>query len=275
MADDHRVVYQAVLDATENGIPSALATVLSTTGSIPRHASSKMLIFADGNIVGTIGGGKMESAVVATGQEIILSQKSQTLTYSLNSTNDENVGICGGTATIFIEPIAVAPTILVIGAGHVGKAVAELAKWMGYRVVLSDDRAEYCNPEHVAGLDGYLVTNPEQLTQAIEITAQTYIVTVTRGLPIDERLLPQLVQTDAPYIGLIGSRRRWTITAKTLRDKHKLTDEQLKRIHSPIGLELEAETPKEIALSIMAEIVMQRRGGTGQTMQHNVLEDLS
>ncbi|MGB7340893.1 MAG: XdhC family protein [Phototrophicaceae bacterium] len=274
MADDHRAVYQAALNATEQGIPSALATVLSTTGSIPRHAGSKMLIFADGNIVGTIGGGKMESAVMESAQACIANQHTQTITYSLNSTSDANVGICGGTATIFIEPIAFAPTILVIGAGHVGKAVAELAKWMGYRVVLSDDRSAYCNPDAVPDLDAYIVANPAEITEHIKITSHTYIVTVTRGLPIDEQLLPQLVLTNAAYIGLIGSRRRWTITSNTLREKYGLTDEQLKRIQSPIGLELEAETPKEIAISIMAQITMQRRGGTGQPMQwHGNLDD--
>ncbi|MEM9952510.1 MAG: XdhC family protein [Chloroflexota bacterium] len=275
MPNDYRAVYEALLTATKQGTPSALATVITSTGSIPRHAGSKMLIYADGSIVGTIGGGKMESEVIATGQSVITSGDAQTVTYTLNSMDDGDPGICGGTATIFIEPIAIPATILVIGAGHVGQAVAELAKWMGYRVILSDDRAELCNSDIVVGLDGYLVTSPASIVDECEITPSTYIVTVTRGLPIDEQLLPKLVLTDAPYIGLIGSRRRWAITAKTLREKYNLTEDQIKRIQSPIGLELEAETPKEIALSIMAEIVMQQRGGTGQPMQwHGNLNEL-
>ncbi|MEO1287342.1 MAG: XdhC/CoxI family protein [Chloroflexota bacterium] len=275
MPNDYRAVYEAILTATKQGTPSALATVITSTGSIPRHAGSKMLIYADGSIIGTIGGGKMESKVIATGQTVIASGDAQTVTYTLNSMDAGDPGICGGTATIFIEPIAIPATILVIGAGHVGQAVAELAKWMGYRVILSDDRAELCNSDIVAGLDGYLVTSPASIVDECEITTSTYIVTVTRGLPIDEQLLPKLVLTDAPYIGLIGSRRRWAITAKTLREKYKLTEDQIRRIQSPIGLELEAETPKEIALSIMAEIVMQQRGGTGQPMQwHGKLNEL-
>lgn len=267
MADDHRAVYQAILDATEQGIPCALATVLSTTGSMPRHAGSKMLIYADSTIVGTIGGGAMEAGVIQSAQAVIESGQARTETYTLNSLEDGDFGICGGTAVIFIESVAIAPTLLVIGGGHVGKALCELGLWMGYRVVLSDDREAYCNPSYIPNLNGYLITAPESIRDHIKITSYTYIATVTRGLPVDEKLLPQLIKTSAGYIGLIGSRRRWKITAKTLREKYNLTDEQLGRIHSPIGLELEAESPKEIALSIMAEITMIRRGGTGQSMQ--------
>jgi len=275
MADDHRAVYQALLEASEQSIPSALATVLSTNGSIPRHAGSKMLIYSDGNIVGTIGGGKMESEVIAAAKEVISSGEPRTETYTLNSIANGDPGICGGTATIFIEAVAVSPTLLVVGGGHVGKALAELAKWMGYRVVLSDDREAYCNKDYVAGLDGYIVTKPEQITEKIKITSYTYVATVTRGLPVDEKLLPQLVKSDAAYIGLIGSRRRWAITAKALRENQGLSDTEIERIHSPIGLELEAESPKEIALSIMAEITMLRRGGTGQPMKwHGRLDEL-
>ncbi len=267
MADDHRAVYQALVEATEQGIPSALATVLSTTGSMPRHAGTKMLIYADGSILGTIGGGAMEAEVIKTAQEVIQSGQAETKSYTLNSIEDGDPGICGGTAKIFIEAVAIAPTLLVIGGGHVGKALCELGLWLGYRVVLSDDREAYCNPTYIPNLHGYIVASPESIRDQIKITSYTYIATVTRGLPIDEKLLPQLLETSASYIGLIGSRRRWTITAKTLREKYAISDKQLARIHSPIGLELEAESPKEIALSIMAEITMIRRGGTGLPMQ--------
>lgn len=275
MADDHRTVYQALLEASEQGIPSALATILSTSGSVPRHAGSKMLVYSNGRIVGTIGGGKMESEAINTAQEVIRTGEARTETYTLNSIANGDPGICGGTATIFIEPIVIPATLLVIGGGHVGKALAELAKWMGYRVVLSDDRDAYCNESYISGLDGYIVTKPEFITQEFKITSYTYIAITSRGLPIDEKLLPILVESDAAYIGLIGSRRRWAITAKTLREQYGLSEEQLKRIHAPIGLELEAESPKEIALSIMAEITMLRHGGTGQAMQwHGQVHDL-
>ncbi|MGJ3238196.1 MAG: XdhC family protein [Anaerolineae bacterium] len=274
MADDHRAVYQALARAIEEGNPSALATVISTIGSMPRHAGSKMLIYQDGQIVGTVGGGAMESAVIASARQVIDDQQPRTESYTLNDLSDGDPGICGGSAMIFIEPVAIPPTLLVIGGGHVGKALSELGKWMGYRVILSDDREIYCNPDYVPGLDGYLVTSPDTINQHIHITSHTYVATVTRGISVDEKLLPVLIKSDASYIGLIGSRRRWAITARTLREKQGITDAELQRIHSPIGLELEAESPREIALSIMAEITMLRRGGTGQPMRwHGTVDE--
>ena len=272
MADDHRAVYEALLQVYDNGTPAALATVIKTQGSMPRHAGSKMLVYADGAIVGTVGGGAMENQVIAAAKAAIESGASSTEMYTLNSLDAGDPGICGGTATIFIEPLEVKPTLLVIGGGHVGKAVAELGLWLGYRVILSDDRPEYANESYVPDLAGYVVCKPAELTQRVAINRNTYVAAVTRGLPVDLNLIPDLIQSDARYIGLIGSQRRWAITAKALRDEKGLTDEQLARVHSPIGLELEAESPREIALSILAEITMLRRGGTGLPMRNNTTE---
>lgn len=267
MADDHLAVYEALLKAQQQSMPAVLATVIETNGSMPRHAGSKMLIYEDGTFVGTVGGGAMESLVIKEALQSLMDRQTRTKTYSLNNLEDGDPGICGGTATIFIEPLGISPTLLVIGGGHVGKALAELGKWAGYRVILSDDREAFCNETYAPGLDGYIVCKAGELIDLVTINSQTYIAAVTRGLPVDIHLFPPLLQTSAPYIGLIGSRRRWAITAKALKEEHGFTDEQLSRVHSPIGLELEAETPKEIALSILAEIVMIRRGGTGEPMK--------
>lgn len=264
--DDTRAVYEALLDAQQKGEPCALATVVSVQGSVPRHEGSKMLVRADGSFVGTVGGGNMEARVIQEALAALAEGSPRMPSYSLNDLAAGDPGVCGGTLQVFIEPIGVAPTLLVIGGGHVGKALAELGKWSGYRVLLSDDRAEFCNPDYVAGLDGYIVCKPGEVNERVTITRQTYIAAVTRGLPVDIHLIPALLKTDAAYIGLIGSRRRWALTVKALRDDYGMQEEQLERIHAPIGLELEAETPKEIALSIMAEIVMVRRGGTGKPM---------
>lgn len=267
MADDHRAVYEAAAQAHRDGTPAALATVIGTTGSMPRHAGSKMLVYADGKIVGTVGGGAMEARVIAAAQEAVTNNQAQTETYTLNSLNAGDPGICGGSATIFIEPLQISPNLLVIGGGHVGVAVADLGKWLGYRVTLNDDREAYCNPQVAPGLDAYIISKPDELLDQVTINNNTYVAAVTRGLPIDLALIPDLLATDAAYIGLIGSRRRWAITAKQLRTDYHITDEQLRRIHAPIGLELEAESPKEIALSILAEITMIRRGGDGRPMR--------
>lgn len=265
MTEDH-AVFKAILDAQERGLSAALATVIKVEGSVPRHVGSKMLVWPDGRIVGTVGGGAMEARVVGDGQAALADGQPRTVSYTLNDIRDGDPGICGGTVTVFVEPLQTAPTLLVIGCGHVGKALAELGKWAGFRVIVSDDRAEYCRPEHIPGMAGYLVCKPGEVVTQLAITPQTYVAAVTRGLPVDEELLPALLKTDAAYLGLIGSRRRWTLTANALIERG-VTPEALKRIHAPIGLELEAETPEEIAVSIMAEIIMIRRGGSGRMMK--------
>lgn len=265
--DDVKAVYAALLEATERGEPVALATVVGAHGSMPRHEGSKMLVRADGTIVGTVGGGMLEQRVIQEALAALRDGQTRMPSYSLNSLEDGDPGVCGGTAQIFIEPVSVAPTLVVIGVGHVGRALAELGKWMGYRVVLSDDRPEFCNPDTLPGMDEYVICKPAEVIDRIPVNRNTYIAAVTRGLPVDLTLIPALLKTDAAYIGLIGSRRRWALTVKALREQHGLTPDDLRRVRAPIGLELQAETPKEIALSIVAEIVMLRRGGSGQPMQ--------
>jgi xanthine dehydrogenase accessory factor len=267
MADEQLLVYEALMQAIRDGVEAALATVIETTGSIPRHSGSKMLVYADGRTVGTVGGGAMESQVIALAQQVITGGEARTQTYTLNNLADGDPGICGGSATIFVEPVVVPDTVLVIGGGHVGKALAELAKWAGFRVVLSDDRPEYCHAGYLPGLDQYVVCAPADIPEKIAIHSKMYICAVTRGLPVDEMLLPALLKTNASYIGLIGSKRRWALTVQALQERHAITDADIRRIHAPIGLEIQAETPAEIAVSILAEIIMIRRGGTGIPMR--------
>ncbi len=266
MSED-RAVFEALLAAKESGELVALATVVNVQGSVPRHAGSKMLVRQNGSIVGTVGGGLMEAQIIKEAVEALQDGLTRLPSYTLNDIASGDPGVCGGTVQVFIEPLGVAPTLLIIGGGHVGKALAELGLWTGWRVVLSDDRPAYCNPEYVSGLAGYVVCKPSQISEQVTINEQTYVAAVTRGLPIDIDLLPTLLATKAAYIGLIGSRRRWALTQKELRTERGLSDADFKRIYAPIGLELNAETPHEIAISIMAHITMVRRGGTGQIMQ--------
>jgi xanthine dehydrogenase accessory factor len=155
--------------------------------------------------------------------------------------------------------------IVVIGAGHVGKAVVHLAKWLGFRVAVSDDRAEFCNPESTPGGDAYYPVPMGELPQHLKINKRTYIVITSRGSNVDSQGLPGLLETEAAYIGVIGSRRRWLTTAKALIAKG-VSEEKIARVHSPMGLELNAETPEEIAVSILAEVLMLKDRGTGKSM---------
>jgi xanthine dehydrogenase accessory factor len=265
MTEDN-AVFKAASEAHETGKRAALATVIRVEGSVPRHVGSKMLVWGDGGIVGTVGGGAMEARVVADAQAALADGQARTVSYTLNDLRDGDPGICGGTVTVFVEPLQTRLTLLVIGCGHVGKALAELGKWAGFRVVVSDDRAEYCNADYIPGMDAYLVCKPGDVPMQWPIDSRTYVAAVTRGLPVDEQLIPALLATEAAYLGLIGSRRRWALTAKALEGVGVRAD-ALNRIHAPIGLELQAETPQEIAVSILAEIIMVRRGGTGAPMR--------
>ena len=166
---------------------------------------------------------------------------------------------------IFVEPLSNAPTVLVVGAGHVGRAVAHLAKWLGFRVVVSDDRPEYANEQWAPGADRYLTVPIADVPQSMDIRPDTYIVLTTRNMGLDVAGLPALLETSAGYIGVIGSRRRWATAVQQLAAKG-ISHERLAQVHSPMGLELNAENPEEIAVSILAEIIMVRNGGQGEAM---------
>jgi len=263
---NEEAVIPALAQAQSEGQVVALATIIRTTGSMPRHAGSKMLVYPDGRSVGTVGGGAMESRVVVDAQSAIRDGQPHVATYTLNNPADGDPGVCGGTAEIFIEPIGHRPVLVVVGCGHVGKALAEVAKWAGFRVLVADDRAEFCNPQFLPNMDGYFVGAPGDWLDKIPAGPNVAVAAMTRGLLIDIELLPPLLKANVGYIGVIGSRRRWALTCKALEDKG-ITRDILARVHAPIGLELNAETPAEIAVSILAEIIMERRGGTGQPMR--------
>jgi xanthine dehydrogenase accessory factor len=228
-----------------------------------------MLVYPDGRISGTIGGGEMERRVIQAALSAMEDNQNRRVSYSMVDPSAGDPGVCGGTVEIFIEPIPPKPVLMVIGGGHVGKAVAHLAKWLGFRVAISDDRVEFCNPQAIPDGDEFYPVQMKDLPAAANITAYTYIVMTTRGSAVDVPGLPALLETPAVYIGVIGSKRRWITTYKALIE-NGIPAEIINRIQSPVGLDLEAETPEEIALSIMAEILMIRNKATGARMAMRV-----
>jgi xanthine dehydrogenase accessory factor len=266
MSSDHnQQLLSELLAAQEAGEPVVLATVVRARGSVPRQSGAKMLVYSDGRISGTIGGGEMESRVIEEAQAALNDGQTRIVPYSLVDPQRGDPGLCGGEVEIYVEPYAPPATVLIIGCGHVGQAVASLAHWLGYRVVVSDDRAELAAPDHIPQADLYLPGEIEEVLGQIPIHGNTHIALLTRNVMLDREILPKLAGTKAPYIGVIGSRRRWQET-KELLLVDGMGEADLQRFHSPIGLELNAETPEEIAISIMAEIIMLRRGGTGERM---------
>ncbi len=259
-------IYQALSEIEKNNESAALCTVVKSEGSTPRHVGSKMLVYPDGKFIGTVGGGELENRVMKTALESLNTGSAVTLSYSMSDPTRGDPGVCGGTVEVFVEPILPPATILVIGAGHVGKAVVHLAKWLGFRVAVSDDRPEFCTPESVPGADAYYPAEMGKLPEQMKINRQTYIIITTRGSNVDVEGLPGLLQADPAYIGVIGSRRRWLTTVSALKEKG-VSEDKLVRVHSPMGLELNAETPEEIAVSILAEVLMVKDKGTGKSMK--------
>src|SRR5215213_3559539 len=240
-------IYQALARIEQNNESAALCTVVKSIGSTPRHVGSKMLVYPDGKFIGTIGGGDLEHRVLDEAWIAMTDGESRLLTYRMSDPSRGDVGVCGGTVEVFVEPILPPAMIVVIGAGHVGKAVVHLAKWLGFRVAVSDDRPEFCNPESVPGADAYYPVAMGKLTEHLQVNKQTFIVITSRGSSVDVQGLPGLLDSGAAYIGVIGSKRRWLTTVKALQEKG-VSDDKIARVHSPMGLELNAETPEEIAV---------------------------
>ncbi len=258
-------IYREVLEIIENQGTAALCVIVNASGSTPRGKGSKMLVYLDGRVSGTIGGGELEHRVVEAALESMQTGESQILSYSMADPKRGDPGVCGGQLEVYVEPILPQPTVIVIGAGHVGVEVARLAKWLGYAVILNDDREEIFQGDPLEDLGKVVHAPIETLPDSFRIHPQTYIVLTTRNVEVDVTGLPALMQTEAAFIGVIGSRRRWQTTRKKLLDQG-VDAKQIDRIYSPIGLELNAETPQEIAVSIMAQITMLRRGGDGSSM---------
>jgi len=259
-------IYQALSELEKNNGSAALCTVVKSIGSTPRHVGSKMLVYPDGKFIGTVGGGDLEHRVLDEAWIAMGDGESRLLSYTMADPSRGDPGVCGGTVEVFVEPILPPAMIVVIGAGHVGKAVVHLAKWLGFRVAVSDDRPEFCNPGSVPGADAYYPVEMGKLAEQLKIDKQTHIVITSRGSGVDAKGLPGLLESNPAYIGVIGSQRRWLTTVKALKDQG-VAEEKIARIHSPMGLELNAETPEEIAVSIMAEVLMLKDKGTGKPMQ--------
>ncbi len=260
-------ILQTLAELERKGEPVAVATVVRSQGSVPRHDGSKMLIYPDGRIDGTIGGGDMESRVIKEALAALKDGETRKLSYAFRDVQKGDVGVCGGEVEVFVEPLLSKPQVIIAGGGHVGKAVAHLAHWLGFHVVVSDDRPEFATPEAVPSADEHIHCALAELPSRTRVDQNSYILLTTRGIPVDIEGLPALVETSAAYIGVIGSRRRWEVCVGILRDSG-MSDDAIARITSPIGLELNAESPEEIAVSIMAEIIMLRRKGAGERMQY-------
>ena len=248
-------IYKEIVRVRQQGDIGALATIIWVKGSTPRAEGSKMLVRSNGSILGSIGGGCMEADIWKAAMDVIKEKAPKVLDFDLTGREDTPEGlICGGTMQVFVEPILPEPTVLLFGAGHIAFAVSKIAKMIGFRVVGIDDRPAYANKERFPGADEFHVDDPATMVPQLNINKSSYLVIACRGHLEDQRVLSEALKTKAIYIGMLGSKKKGKTVFANLK-KEGITQEALDGVHNPIGLPIAAETPEEIAISIMAEIV--------------------
>ena len=248
-------VFEAVADALQRGEPAALVTIIRAQGSTPQRVGAKMLVFPDGRTVGTIGGGCYENEAFWKARTAIESRQPVIAKYELADDIAEDSGlICGGQMEVYIEPLEPAPALYLVGAGHVAFHLAQAAQTVGFRLHVIDDREKFANSERFPHAEEIVVESmPEWLAQA-ELPPHAYVVILTRGHRHDLEALRALAPKQLRYLGLIGSQAKVARIYEAL-EGGGISAEKLRKVHAPVGLDLGAVTPQEIAVSILAELI--------------------
>ena len=249
-------IYEEVLRLKRQGRTSAIATIVECRGSSPQKQGAKMLVRDDGSIMGTLGGGCLEADVVQAALMAIKDGAPMTLPFEL--TEKEGGLVCGGNVLVYIEPVLLEPHLVILGAGHVGKTLSKLARFTGFRVTVVDDRPEFANRENIPDATDLLVNEFTTAFGQIEVNRDTCIVVATRGHNHDLDAIKAALGTTAGYIGLLGSRRKKGLLFNALKESG-FTSGDIGRVLIPVGLPIGSVSPEEIAISIMAQIIQQRR----------------
>lgn len=253
-------VLEAALRAQESGERAALVTVTATEGSTPQKAGAKMVVYPDGRIVGTIGGGCVEAEMTWRARQAIERGRPQTASYELTPDQAGEDGlICGGRMEIFIEPIEGTPVLCLFGAGHVAQPLARMARAAGFRVEVADDRVKFANADRFPDADLIVVDEFLEAARKMTLGPNTYAVVVTRGHKGDADALEACSGRGLRFVGLLASKPKFVHVASALEERG-VAPTEIARIHAPLGLELGAVTPEEIAVSILAEMIAVRRG---------------
>lgn len=252
-------LYEEVVRLRRSGQKCALATIVQVNGSIPSFQSAKLLVREDGSMAGTIGGGCVEAEVWNAAREVMETEKPRHLTFSLGQDAAYDNGlICGGQLNVFVEPVLPQPFAYIFGAGHISKSLSKVATLAGYATVVVDNREQYASRERFPEADAVHAEEYEDVFPKLGINSTSYIIIVTRGHRDDMRVLRWAIDTPARYIAMIGSKRKTISVVKEL-EKEGVAREAFERIHAPMGLEIGAITPEEIAVSVVAEMIAVRR----------------
>ncbi len=262
-------LFEEIVKMRRAGGRGALATIVHTNGSIPSYESSRMLVREDGTISGTIGGGCVEAEVWAAAKEVMQKEAPRKMVFNLNNEASYDNGlICGGTLEVFVEPILPQPMLYLFGGGHVSMAVAKAAGAAGFCIGVVDDRETFANAERFP-MALEIHTSYEEAFAKIHPNAASYLLIVTRGHKEDMRVLAWAVRTEARYVGMIGSKRKVLSVYKAL-EAEGYKPEEFECVFAPMGLEIGALSPEEIAVSAVAELIAVRRNA--QTAAHKKLQ---
>jgi xanthine dehydrogenase accessory factor len=252
-------IYEEIVQLRREGRRGAVATITNVRGSIPSFQTAKMLVRDDGSIAGTVGGGCVEAEVWQAAREVMEEEKPRTLTFNLNNNPKYDTGlVCGGTLEIFIEPVLPPALLYIFGGGHVAYNLYKVATIAGFDVVVIDDREAYANRLRFPDAREVIAEDFEVAMARIDPSESAHIVIVTRGHRDDMRVLRWALNTRARYLGMIGSRRK-TISIYKELEMEGIATEKFANVHAPVGLEIGAVTPAEIAVSIVAEMIAVRR----------------
>ncbi len=260
-------VYRELDEALARGETVALVTILKTSGSTPQKAGAKMVVGRDGRLRGTVGGGCVEADILWRARQAIEKRKCEVLDYDYNADDEENGLICGGKVTVFIEPVLPPPRLFIVGAGHVAMPLSRIAKIAGFEVVVLDDRVKYANRERFPEADAVEAGPIEELAAKFTYGDNAYVVIVTRGHTSDEEALRAFVRRETAYLGLIGSVTKAEKILDRL-EKEGFPRERLGEVHSPMGLDLGGNSPGEIAISIIAEMLALRYGRSAKPLRY-------
>ncbi len=254
-----KTLFENIAELIKSGKPAAFAVVIKTEGSTPRRVGAKMIIMRDGTTIGTLGGGDLEKKVIDEGINVIKQGKPKIASLTLDIEEGKLDMMCGGKLDIYIEPILPKAKLTIFGAGHITRALAPLMQMAGFQVSVADDSQDLLQKEKFPEIEDLILTDMEQFAEGLPPDPNAYIVILSRGFSRDEAILRKLIQKDCKYIGMIGSMRKITTMKENLQ-RQGIPREAFNKLRTPVGLDIGAETPEEIAISIAAEIIAAKKG---------------
>ncbi|MEJ2108301.1 MAG: XdhC family protein [Acidobacteriota bacterium] len=268
MAED---IFQQIVLLRSRGIRMALATIISRKGATPRKDTAKMLVDEQGKRYGTLGGGMIEDEVCCRAVECIQSGSAEILSFDLTGVDVEESGlVCGGHMEVYLEPIVPDPILYILGAGNVCKALSESAGFAGFRIAVADDRGRYVNKERFPDAESFYVADHwDHILRKIDLNDNSYVFISTRDHSMDALCMHFALRSQARYIGMLGSGKKIALLKKYL-EEHQLDPDQFQRVSIPVGFDIGAETPEEIAISIVVELIAARKNRNVSRMRDAV-----